>query len=105
MAPPAASAGHPVALVTSGGLWSLVGPWRHRAWGDEHLIYSEASGDTHQVTAAGVAVMEALAQGPASLAELVRRLGGDADDEAPMVWVAAALAAFDRLGLVERTSP
>lgn len=79
----------------------LAGGWRHHSWDDEHLVYCEASGDTHKVTTEGLALLEALSAGPASEAELIERLGGDIEEQSTRFWVIDALAAFRRLGLVE----
>ena len=93
------------APIEAGERWVLCGSWRHREWDGEHVIYSEASGNTHQVTAEGLAVLEALGQGPASAEDLVARLGGDPSSGDAVIWMVGTLTTFARLGLVEHPGP
>jgi PqqD family protein of HPr-rel-A system len=43
---------------------------RWRSWGDDHIVYHGASGDTHRVNAVTAAALRSLERGPATAEEL-----------------------------------
>ncbi len=75
---------------------------RHRGWDGEFVLYNDLSGDTHLIGEAALAVLLALARGPATAAALEAAL---AEPEADSASAAGALdellASLRTLHLVE----
>ena len=79
--------------------WQVANPsqLQVRQWPgeDEHVVFNERSGDLHLLNPAAAAVLERLAQAPASADEL-RASMNDADASA----LEAVLDTLDKLGLI-----
>ena len=76
--------------------------WEH--CGFQSLLYQIASGETHFLNPLGVAILEQLEADPSQLDQLCEYLSmkfGVAPDEDLRRQVAASLARFDELGLIE----
>ena len=80
---------------------------RQRAWGDQHVVYNDLSGDTHLLNADAMRLLLALrpaALDEASLvAELCRQLDLHDDPETAQD-VALTLAELARLSLIEKSA-
>jgi len=74
-----------------------------REWDDEAAIFNPASGSTHRAPAAALDVLEALADSPATLDQLIHRLDQPAAQEATVrEWLGMLLSQLEQAGLVER---
>jgi len=77
-----------------------------RTWGDETLVYSEASGDTHLLGPVDATVLDFLQKGSATIpdlvAHIVERLGIEEDDEL-YFYVSELLDKLETLALAEHT--
>lgn len=79
-------------------------PLRWRSWGDDAVVYHEASGSTHLLDPVGATLLRTLERGPHSTdalqAAVAEALGVAADAVARRV--ALLLREFERLGLSGR---
>ena len=79
--------------------WHIVDPsallTRHWPAEDEHVVFNAASGDLHLLNPSAMAVLDSLAQGPASLDELSAALNIE-DVEV----LRTLIQSLDRLGLI-----
>jgi len=87
--------------------WAIDGDaeWLFRQWGDECVVYSCVSGDTHLLDALGAASFTVLRQAPATSEDLARRAAfqlGLEPDEALLGMTEALLGDFERIGLVRQ---
>jgi PqqD family protein of HPr-rel-A system len=77
-----------------------------RVWGEEHVVFQPASGDTHLLNPFTAEVLRALEECPASAAELTRLFApavGPADGPTLGQQIQDLLARFYDLGLIEPT--
>lgn len=85
--------------------YALVGRVLTRTWGAGAVVYHEPSGSTHEMQAAGAAILAAMHGGPLSLPDLRERLAGFAsahgDEAIGEADLASYLRQFVKLGLVE----
>ena len=78
------------------------------SWGEEHILFQSSSGETHYLNATAASVLRGLSQAPGALDDVCRQTeisGGTSPDEGLLRQVAALLARFDELGIIERTEP
>lgn len=94
--------------MTTGGFsgWSVPrGALHWRTWGDDIIVYNEASGDTHLLRPVDAAVLERLQQGPARIPQLVAHvveaLRIEESDEL-YFYVDDLLTKLENLALVEK---
>ncbi|MBS1819453.1 MAG: HPr-rel-A system PqqD family peptide chaperone [Acidobacteria bacterium] len=91
--------------VSPESLFAAVSPrqllWRE--WDDEAAIFNPASGSTHRAPSAALDVLDALADGPATIDQLIERLEQPAAEQARMrEWLGMLLSQLEQAGLVER---
>lgn len=87
-------------MPEAGRRWKTAGPLRFHGWGGDHLVYCEASGDTHQIGDEAAEVLAVLAGGEADAAEVLRRLDSVVDGETTPA-MEGFLRSLATLGLVE----
>jgi PqqD family protein of HPr-rel-A system len=75
-----------------------------RAWEDDVVLFDARSGETHLLNAVAAEVLKSLAESPADLGTLARRVAIHFDVAPDSGWLSrlkALLARFDEAGLVE----
>ena len=76
-----------------------------RTWGDDHLVWSELTGQTHLLDLLPATVLRLLQERPAGSNELSERVAKALkleDDNKLLAMVEQTLADFERLGLAEQ---
>jgi PqqD family protein of HPr-rel-A system len=76
-----------------------------RSWSDEHVVYNEASGDTHLLDTITASALRNLQEQPASFIELKERLASSLsldNTEELSAYLNEVLSNLRRLDLIER---
>lgn len=77
------------------------------SWEDEHVVFDETSGQTHQLDTLRAFILNAVSDAPQSLNSLCDQMKGAmpfADETKILAAIDAVLHEFETLGLVERVS-
>ena len=75
-----------------------------RNWGDDYLVWSELTGQTHLLDFLSATVLRLLQQAPTAANELAERVAQTLklDNDNLLTMVEQTLAEFERLGLAEQ---
>ncbi|MEO5346418.1 MAG: HPr-rel-A system PqqD family peptide chaperone [Magnetococcus sp. YQC-9] len=75
--------------------------WLLEKFGESHILFNSASNDTHVLNELAIATLDALRVGPATLAELLIRLGFAGEDATTAQAYPRLLRELDLLGLIQ----
>ena len=78
-----------------------------RHWGDDYLVWSELTGQTHLLDLFSATVLKLLQERPAGPSEIAERVAEvlALEDDKLVTTVEQTLADFERLGLAEQNLP